>query len=90
MNTSTTENSKQAAGSRRRLEGVVASARMQKTVAVRIDRLVMHPKYRKQYRVSARYLVHNEIDGLKEGDRVTIEETRPLSARKRWRVVSKV
>lgn len=75
---------------RRRLEGVVVSDKMQKTVVVKIDRMKTHPKYRKQYVVSARYKAHDETGVAKTGDTVTIEETRPLSKDKRWRVVSVV
>lgn len=72
---------------RRRLSGVVVSTKMQKTVTVKIDRTVLHQKYQKRYAVSKTYLAHNEDDSVKVGDTVTIEETRPLSARKRWRVI---
>lgn len=61
---------------------------MQKTVTVRIDRTVLHEKYQKRFRVSKTYLAHNESPDVKVGDVVTIEETRPVSTRKRWRVVS--
>lgn len=71
---------------RRRLDGVVVSDKMQKTVVVRVDRMKTHPKYGKQFVVSARYKAHDEA-GAKVGDAVTIEETRPLSKDKRWRVV---
>lgn len=74
---------------RRRLIGTVVSTKMTKTVSVRIDRTVIHPKYGKRYAVSAKYLAHNESPDIHEGDKVVIEETRPLSARKRWRVVEK-
>lgn len=73
---------------RRRLEGTVVSAKAQKTVTVRVDRTVMHPKYGKRYTVSKKYLAHCEMPEVKEGAKVTIEETRPLSSRKRWRVVA--
>lgn len=73
--------------SRRRLIGVVVSTKMQKTVTVKIDRTVLHEKYQKRFHVSKTYLAHNEDASVKVGDTVTIEETRPLSARKRWRVV---
>lgn len=72
---------------RRRLQGVVVSAKTAKTVTVQVDRTVLHEKYQKRYAVSKRYLAHNEDATVKVGDAVTIEETRPLSARKRWRVV---
>jgi small subunit ribosomal protein S17 len=74
---------------RRRLIGTVVSTKMMKTVSVRVDRTVIHPKYGKRYAVSAKYLAHNESPEIQTGDKVVIEETRPLSALKRWRVVSK-
>lgn len=73
---------------RRRLNGVVVATKMQKTVTVRIDRTVLNSKYQKRFQVSKTYLAHNENPEVKVGDHVTIEETRPLSARKRWRVVT--
>jgi small subunit ribosomal protein S17 len=60
---------------------------MQKTVVVRVDRLIKHPTYKRYVRRRSRFMAHNEIDGLSVGDQVRIVETRPLSARKRWRVV---
>jgi small subunit ribosomal protein S17 len=66
--------------------GVVASDKMQKTVVVRVDRLVMHRKYRRYVRRTSKFLAHDEM-GSTVGDKVRIVETRPLSARKRWRVV---
>jgi len=72
---------------RRRLDGTVVSAKMQKTVVVKVDRMKTHPKYRKQFVVSARYKAHDEKGIAKEGDEVTIEETRPLSKDKRWRIL---
>ncbi len=75
--------------SRRRLIGTVVSTKMTKTVSVRVDRTVIHPKYGKRYAVSAKYLAHNESPEIKAGDKVVIEETRPLSSKKRWRVVEK-
>lgn len=74
---------------RRRLNGVVTSVKMTKTVSVQVDRTVLHPKYQKRYAVSKKYLAHNELEGVQLGDKVIIEETRPLSAQKRWRVVEK-
>ena len=66
--------------------GIVASDKMQKTVVVRVDRLVMHMKYRRYVRRTTKFKAHNEM-GAGVGDRVRIVETRPLSAQKRWRVV---
>jgi small subunit ribosomal protein S17 len=66
--------------------GVVASDKMTKTVIVRVDRLVKHPKYRRYVRRTSKFMAHNELEAT-TGDKVRIVETRPLSARKRWRVV---
>jgi small subunit ribosomal protein S17 len=77
-----------AAGQGKRAEkiGVVASDKMTRTVVVRVDRLVKHPIYRKYVRKRKKFMAHDEM-GAKIGDKVRIVETRPLSARKRWRVV---
>jgi len=66
--------------------GTVASDKMQKTVIVRVDRLVKHSKYRRYVRRTSKFMAHDEL-GATVGDKVRIVETRPLSARKRWRVV---
>jgi small subunit ribosomal protein S17 len=66
--------------------GTVASDKMTKTVIVRVDRLVRHTKYRRYVRRTSKFMAHDEL-GATVGDRVRIVETRPLSARKRWRVV---
>lgn len=66
--------------------GVVASDKMTKTVTVRVDRLVKHPIYRKYVKKRKKFMAHDDL-GAKVGDKVKIVETRPLSARKRWRVV---
>ncbi|TAL20610.1 30S ribosomal protein S17 [Patescibacteria group bacterium] len=76
--------------SHRRLQGIVVSNRMQKTVVVRVDRMKTHPKYRKQYVRSKRYKAHDEKNEYRPGDAVIIEETRPLSKDKCWRVVKKI
>jgi len=66
--------------------GIVASDKMEKTVTVRVDRVVKHPVYRKYVKRRKKFMAHDET-GAKIGDKVRIVETRPLSARKRWRVV---
>lgn len=66
--------------------GVVSSDKMTKTVTVRVDRLVKHPTYRKYVKRRKKFMAHDEM-GSKIGDKVRIVETRPMSARKRWRVV---
>lgn len=73
-------------GKRAERIGVVTSDKMTKTVVVNVDRLVKHPIYRKYVRKRKKFMAHDEI-GAKIGDKVRIMETRPMSARKRWRVV---
>jgi small subunit ribosomal protein S17 len=65
--------------------GVVVKAKMQKTVVVAVERLVRHDVYRKTIRRTSTFMAHDE-KGAKQGDRVRIVETRPLSKNKRWRV----
>ncbi|HXY41118.1 MAG TPA: 30S ribosomal protein S17 [Vicinamibacteria bacterium] len=65
--------------------GVVTTARMQKTVVVKVERLVRHGFYRKTIRRTSTFMAHDEL-GSKAGDRVRIVETRPLSRHKRWQV----
>ncbi len=74
---------------RRRQEkvGVVTSNRMQKTVVVTVERQIIHPLYKRVVRRSARFLAHDEKNACQVGDTVRIRETRPLSRRKRWRVI---
>ena len=66
--------------------GIVASDKMEKTVVVRVDRLVKHKQYRRYVRRTSKFMAHDEL-GATTGDKVRLVETRPLSARKRWRVI---
>lgn len=75
---------------RRRFDGVVVSDKMSKTRAVLVESVKAHPKYGKRYKVSHKYLAHDELNASKLGDHVTIEASRPLSRLKRWRIVNKV
>lgn len=79
--------SEQARGRRLEKIGIVTSDKMQKTVVVRVDRLIKHPVYKRYVRRRTKFMAHNEVEGLSVGDQVRIQETRPLSAHKRWRVV---
>jgi small subunit ribosomal protein S17 len=72
-------------GSRNTQVGVVVSAKMQKTVVVAVERLVRHALYRKTIKRTSTFMAHDE-KGAREGDRVRIVESRPLSKHKRWRV----
>ncbi|MDA1168859.1 MAG: 30S ribosomal protein S17 [bacterium] len=74
---------------KRELDGVVVSKSGQKTVAVEIVRVIAHSLYGKRIKQTKRYLAHDESNSLSVGDTVTIQESRPLSARKRWVVVPK-
>lgn len=66
--------------------GVVASAKMQKTISVIVERKVKHPKYAKFIKKTSKFYAHDEKNECKEGDTVRITETRPLSKLKRWRL----
>ena len=66
--------------------GVVVSNKMQKTVVVAVENLVKHGMYQKYIKRTNKFLAHNERPDINIGDRVVIEETRPLSKRKRWNV----
>ena len=75
---------------RKEREGTVVSAKMQKTVTVRVDRTCTHPHFNKVITRSKKYYAHCEGIDVKEGQRVRIVETRPISKLKRWRVVEVV
>ncbi len=67
--------------------GLVVAKKMAKTVTVKVERQVRHPLYKKIIRRRRTFLAHDERDACKVGDKVRIVETRPISKRKRWRVV---
>ncbi len=68
-------------------EGVVLSNKMNKTIIVEITRLIEHPQFKKVVKSKVKYAVHDEKNEAKTGDKVRIQETRPLSKTKRWRLV---
>lgn len=72
---------------RRKLEGVVVSDKMNKTIVVKVESFKRHPLYHKIMKVSKRFKAHDEKNECKIGDVVVIEQTRPLSKEKRWKVV---
>ncbi len=72
------------------LTGRVVSDRMQKSVVVEVTYLKKHPLYGKYRKIKRRYMAHDEKNGCKIGDIVTMVESRPLSRHKRWRVISVV
>lgn len=73
-------------GNRKTRVGVVVSDKMDKTVVVQVEQLVMHPLYKKYVRRRKKYKAHDEQNQYQVGDTVEIIETRPLSKEKRWRV----
>ena len=75
---------------KRRLTGVIVSDKMLKTRVVSINRLKKHPRYKKYYRVTKRFKAHDENNEYHIGDKVIIEETRPMSREKRWRIISRI
>lgn len=85
MTTETTQN----AAKGRVLQGTVVAAKMQDTCTVAVERYVKHPKYKKYLRQTKKYLVHDQGNTAKAGDKVEIVETRPISKRKRFTLVTK-
>jgi small subunit ribosomal protein S17 len=75
-------------GSRKERVGLVVSDKPEKTVTVSVETLARHPLYKKRVRRSKRFMVHDEGNEARVGDTVRIIETRPLSARKRWRLAN--
>ena len=72
---------------RQRRVGQVVSARMDKTIVVKVTRRVLHPFYKRVVQARKKFYAHDEQNQCREGDWVRIEETRPLSKLKRWRLV---
>ena len=73
---------------KRQIIGTVVSDKMNKTVIVKVERLVMHPMYKKYVRRHAKFSAHDEENACRIGDKVLITESRPLSKTKKWRVSS--
>jgi small subunit ribosomal protein S17 len=80
----------QVQGKRKTKVGRVVSDRMDKTIVVSVERLARHPLYKRVIRLSTKFKAHDEENEARIGDTVLIEESRPLSATKRWRLVSVV
>lgn len=75
---------------KKQLIGIVVSDKMQKTAVVEVERVKEHPKYRRRFKVTERYKAHDEKGEYHVGDKVIIEETRPISKDKRWRVIQRI
>ena len=75
---------------KRQLTGTVTSNKMQKTVVVEVESVKQHPRYKRRYKVHKKYKAHDEKGEYKVGDKVTIEESQPISKEKRWRVIKRI
>lgn len=75
---------------KKRLIGEVISNKMKKTVVVEVERIKEHPKYKRRYKVHKKYKADDEKGEYKVGDKVLIEECRPISKDKKWRVIKKI
>jgi small subunit ribosomal protein S17 len=84
------ENKVETRGNRKERVGEVISNKMAKTIVVRVERRFPHPQYRKVITAYTKFYAHDEKNEAKPGDRVRIQETRPLSKLKRWRLVEVV
>src|ERR1700752_2946258 len=83
----TTPDTTQRPNRRKVREGTVVSTKMEKTVVVAVAARVRRRRYQKSLQRTARLYAHDEVNDLKEGDRVRVQETRPTSKLKRWRVI---
>jgi small subunit ribosomal protein S17 len=86
----TVENQVESRGNRKERVGEVISNKMNKTIVVRVERRFPHPQFRKVVTAYTKFYAHDEKNEAKPGDRVRIQETRPLSKLKRWRLVEVV
>jgi small subunit ribosomal protein S17 len=75
---------------KRELTGIVVSDKMDKTIVVQVETIKKHPKYSKRYKSHKKYKSHDENNEFKVGDKVTIQETRPISRDKKWQTVKKI
>ena len=75
---------------KKKLQGIVVSDKMQKTIVVKVERIIEHPKYKRRYKSHKKYKAHDENKEYHVGDNVVIEETAPISKDKKWIVIKKV
>lgn len=75
---------------KRELKGIIVSDKMQKTVVVKVESIKEHPKYKRRFKVHKKYKAHDEKGEYKMGDKVVIQETKPMSKEKRWLVIKKI
>ena len=75
---------------KKKLQGVIVSDKMAKTVVVQVERIKEHPKYKRRYKIHKKYKAHDEKSEYHTGDTVIIEETTPMSKDKHFRVIGKI
>ena len=75
---------------KKKLQGIIISDKMTKTVVVSVERVKEHPKYKRRYKIHKKYKAHDEKQEYHTGDVVVIEETIPMSKDKNWKVISKI
>jgi small subunit ribosomal protein S17 len=75
---------------RKTLQGIVVSDKMQKTIVVEVERIKEHPKYKRRFKVHKKFKAHDEKQEYHIGDVVVIEETKPMSKDKNWKVIKKI
>jgi len=75
--------------SKKKLIGIVVSDKMQKTVVVKVESIKEHPKYKRRFKIHKKYKAHDQNQEYHVGDKVVIEETKPISKEKKWIVISK-
>jgi len=75
---------------KKQLQGVIISKKMEKTAVVKTESVKKHPKYQRRFKMHKNYKAHDEKNEFKEGDYVLIEETRPVSKDKKWKVIRKI
>lgn len=75
---------------KKKLQGIVVSDKMNKTVVVEVESVIEHPKYKRRYKSHKRYKAHDEKQEYHTGDAVLIEETKPMSKDKNWIVLKKI
>jgi small subunit ribosomal protein S17 len=75
---------------RRKLQGIVVSDKMQKTIVVQVESMKAHPKYKRRFKSHKKYKAHDENGEFHTGDKVVIEEIAPISKDKKWKVIGKI
>jgi len=75
---------------KRQLTGIIISNKMRKTAVVKVEQIKEHPRYKRRYRFHKKYKAHDEEGKCNIGDEVIIEECRPISKEKKWKVIKRI